>query len=327
MTRRSRSVPQDCSGSCRRVPTARTTSASAQKACACGRLAASGCRPGSTPLPMRNMPHGRLQPFGDRLHLCRRLQRTTPGHDQRGARLRQPLGGAFHRLLIHRWRGRRGNGFGRRQSERASATHPSAPRYRRGGGRAAQQGEGAGQRIRHLGRAGDQRVHAAHAGKDGGLVADLVQLARHPPDLLQRDLPYQRENGGVGGIGRGEGGSGIQQPWPRNDRQQLRLASGQGGPQRHIARALLVPRVDHAQPVLPVEEGIEKGIVLHPRQAIGGGDAVGDQPLSDRLGGVRPMHQRANSFWALPPRTASRAAGSRVSSRPSSPLGSPMLCG
>ena len=99
-----------------------------------------------------------------------------------------------------------------------------------------------------------------------------------------RDLSDQRQHRRVHRVRGEQRGRGVEQARPRHHRIGLRLAGRERGAERHVGGALLVARVDGADAVARLEQGVEQVIVLHARQRVERVDAVRDQGRDHRLG-------------------------------------------
>ena len=103
---------------------------------------------------------------------------------------------------------------------------------------------------------------------DAGLVVDFMELPQLAPDVAVGDLADQRQNRRIHRIGGEQRGAGVEQAGPRHHGESLRLAGRERRAERHIARALLVPRVDRADAIGRLEQRIEQMIILHARQRV-----------------------------------------------------------
>jgi hypothetical protein len=99
-----------------------------------------------------------------------------------------------------------------------------------------------------------------------------------------------------------EGGRRVEQAWSRHDRIRLRLAGRERGAQGHEARTLLVPRMDSADAVLGLEQGVEQVVVVDAGQGVDRVDAVRDHRRDRRLGRRYPFHGLAHPL-RIPVRT------------------------
>ena len=152
--------------------------------------------------------------------------------------------------------------------------------------------ERVGDQGRGLGRRFDAGREVDNPRDDAGLVADLVQVAVAAADVGLRDLADQRQHRRVGAVGGEQRGRGVEQARPRHHGIGLRLAGRERGAERHVARALLVPRMDGADAVLGLEQGVEQVVVVHAGQRIDRVEAVRDQALDRRLRRCHPLHAR-----------------------------------
>ena len=102
--------------------------------------------------------------------------------------------------------------------------------------------------------------------EDAELIGDLVQQAKAAPDHVGRDLAADAQDRRVGGVSGGQRRRGVEQPRPRHHRIGPDLAARPRIAERHIGSTLLVPGMDHPQPLAGIVEGDEQRVVLHPRQ-------------------------------------------------------------
>ena len=79
-------------------------------------------------------------------------------------------------------------------------------------------------------------------------------------------------------------------PGPGHHGEGRGLAGGLRVAQRHVGRGLLVPRVDHLQPVGVAREGVEQAVHLHAGQAEDGVDAVPQQGIDDGVAAGHAWH-------------------------------------
>ena len=140
------------------------------------------------------------------------------------------------------------------------------------------------------------------------LVVDLVQVAMSLVDVGLRDLADQGDHRRVHAVGGEQGGAGIQQAGTGHDGEGLRLAGGEGCAQRHVGGGLLVPRMNHAQSLAGMIEGVEQGIVVQAGQGIDRVEAVAQEGFDGGFGGGQAGHV-AGLPVRLPP---IKAAGVRL---------------
>ena len=122
------------------------------------------------------------------------------------------------------------------------------------------------------------------------LVVDLVQMAVAAVDVGLRDLADQADHRGVHAVGGEECGARVQHAGAGHHGEGLRLACHQRGAQRHVGRRLLVTRMDHAQFVGGVVEGVEQRIVVQAGQGIDRVEAVQQEGFDGGFGGAETGH-------------------------------------
>jgi hypothetical protein len=122
------------------------------------------------------------------------------------------------------------------------------------------------------------------------LVVDLVQMAVALVDVGLRDLPYKADHRRVHAEGGEKRGARIQHARTRHDGEGLRLAGRQSRAQRHVGRGLLVSRMNHAQAVRRVIEGIEQWIVVQAGQGIDRVDAMAQEGFDRGFGSGEAGH-------------------------------------
>jgi hypothetical protein len=97
------------------------------------------------------------------------------------------------------------------------------------------------------------------------------------PDVRFRDLADQRQHRRVHRIGREQRGARVQEARSRHHRIGMRLVGRERGAERHVARALFMARMHHAQLVARLEERVEQEIVVHARQRVDGVETIREQ--------------------------------------------------
>ena len=124
------------------------------------------------------------------------------------------------------------------------------------------------------------------------LVVDLVQMAVAAVDVGLRDLADQADHRGVHAIGGEQRGSGVQHAGAGHHGESLWHAGDQGRAQRHVGCGLLVTRMDHAQSVGCVVEGVEQRIVVQAGQGIDCVEAVAQEGFDGGFGGAETVAWR-----------------------------------
>ena len=122
------------------------------------------------------------------------------------------------------------------------------------------------------------------------LVVDLVQMAVAPVDVGLRDLADQADHRRVHAVGGEQRGAGIQQAGAGHHGEGLRLAGDEGRAQRHVGRRLFVARMDHAQPLGGVVEGVEQRIVVQAGQGVDRVEAMAQEGFDRGFGGRQTRH-------------------------------------
>ena len=124
--------------------------------------------------------------------------------------------------------------------------------------------------LRHLApgiaRVQHDVVPLGQPAQDRWLMRNLVQIADALADVAAENLPGQAEDLGVERVGGRHARGRVQQAWTRHDIEDARLAGRQRVTERHISAALFVPRVDDADAVAVVEEGVVEPVVLDAGQ-------------------------------------------------------------
>ncbi len=110
-------------------------------------------------------------------------------------------------------------------------------------------------------------------------------------DIGLGDLADQRQDGRVGAVGVQQGGRRIEQPRPGHHRIGLGLAGRERRAERHEGGPLFVARMDGADAVLGLEQGVEQVVVVDARQRVDGVEAVRDQRLDRGLGCRHALHR------------------------------------
>ena len=231
-----------------------------------------------------------MQPFGDGLQFRLRVQRTRADDDQRAFGLVQQRRRRLDRLRIRDRRGHR-RGWRRRRQFRLLAPYVDRAFQRDGarpaGGRLPQRFHR--QRGGVLGRA-DAGRELRDVAKESDLVVDLVEMAMSLVDGEGGDLPDQRQHRRVQSVGGQQRARGVQQTGAGHDREGLRPAGGQRGPERHVGGGLLVAGMNDADAVAGLERGIEQVVVVDAGKGVQRVDAVGEQGLENGLGGGHARH-------------------------------------
>ena len=126
--------------------------------------------------------------------------------------------------------------------------------------------------------------------QEAELVVDLVQMAVALVDVGLRDLAYEADHRRVHAVGGEQRRTGVQHARSRHDGEGLRLAGRQSRAQRHVRRGLLVSRMNHAQAVGGVIEGVEQWIVVQAGQGIDGVDAMAQEGFDRGFGSGEAGH-------------------------------------
>ncbi len=109
-------------------------------------------------------------------------------------------------------------------------------------------------------------------------------------DVGLRDLADQADHRRVHAVGGQQRGAGIQQAGAGHDGEGLRLAGGECGAQRHVGRRLLMARMDHAQAIGRVVEGVEQRIVMQAGQGVDRVEAMAQEGFDRGFGGGQTRH-------------------------------------
>ena len=211
--------------------------------------------------------------------------RAAAHHDDRPLGGAQDLRGRRDRLVVDRLRRQGQRRVGQHDLaalgpgvERAFQRDGTRPARGRLPDRLADQG-------RRLLRAADALGPLGDVAHQAELIVDLVQMAVALVDVGLRDLADQADHRRVHAVGGEQRRAGVQQAGARHDGEGLRLAGRECRAQRHVGRRLLVARMDHAQSVRSVIEGVEQRIVDAGR--------AGHRPCRGRdAGGFRPWLRR-----------------------------------
>ncbi len=143
---------------------------------------------------------------------------------------------------------------------------------------------------RRLLRAADALGPLGDVAHEAQLVVDLMQMAVALVDVGLRDLADQADHGRVHAVGREERRAGIEQAGPGHHAERLRLAGRERRAQRHVGGRLLVTRMDHAQPVRSMIEGVEQRILMQAGQGIHRVDAMEQEGFDRGFGGAEAGH-------------------------------------
>ena len=224
-----------------------------------------------------------LQQLGQRAHLRTGVNRAATHHDQRLFRRPQQFCRRLHRVHIQRRAGGRG-GQGSKIHRPAPCPdiHAAFERHRALAARA-----GGGQR--RIDKAGrfmrrvDARGKFRHMPRHAQLVVQFVQMPKAAINLIGRNLPQQRQHRRIQSIGVEQRRRTVQKSRSRHHSKGLRSAGRQRRPQRHIGRRLLVPRVQHTQPVLCAVQRVKQRIIVQAGQAEDLGQAMVAQALHQGL--------------------------------------------
>jgi len=128
--------------------------------------------------------------------------------------------------------------------------------------------------------------------EDAELVGDFVEHAVAAADVVAVELAGEAEDRGIGGVGGGEGGGGVEESGAGDDYEDAGIARGEGVTEGHVGCALLVARVDDAHAVAGVVDGCVEVVVLYAGEAEDGVDAVGEESVNKRFAaGSRRVHR------------------------------------
>ena len=119
--------------------------------------------------------------------------------------------------------------------------------------------------------------------KDAELIGDFVENPLGPADRLRRDLAGQAEHWRVQPVCGGQSRGAVQESGAGHHVVDRGLSGRHGVAKRHVAGALLVAGMQHADPVAGVEEGVIEPVVLNAGQAIDQINALGDERGNDGL--------------------------------------------
>ena len=231
-----------------RVPIASTTSAVFHNPCPSVNDTASGCVVGITPLPRRNDDTGACSSSATAWTSAPGPSAPPPttinGRLAAAQELRRRVDGL--RIGTGRRRPRRGAPIQPRPPGPTRRSRIPAPR--RPAGRTAPPRSPAPP-PRRLRRRPDSLAELHDVAQQADLVADFVQMPVPLVDRERRNLPDQPQHRRAHGGSEQQRRRRIQHARPRHHCERLRLAGHQRGAQRHVRRGLLMPGMDHPQPV------------------------------------------------------------------------------
>jgi len=138
-----------------------------------------------------------------------------------------------------------------------------------------------------------------------------MQRAKALADRAAVNLPDQRQHLCAGRETGRERGAAVEEAGPRHHRIDRRPSGRERGAERHIGRALLVPRMHDADRVARVEHGVEQVIALHAGQAVDCRDAVRDERSDDRIASAHQRHEIVLCADAGAARSSSARSGMR----------------
>ena len=127
------------------------------------------------------------------------------------------------------------------------------------------------------------------------LIWKLVQIANAATDALAGDLAGEAQHGRIGGVGRAQRRCGIEHARARHHGVNAGAPCGARVAERHVRRALLMPRADEAHLAGTAIHRIEEMIELPAGQSENRVDAVAQHLRQQR---VRPAHRPIST--ALP---------------------------
>ena len=216
----------------------------------------------------------RLQYFRHALEFRSGIQRARSGDDDRISRGTQNSGRLLHRVRVRRARFVRGGRFEQRGF--AATLHHVRSHFQRHRKRPSrmQLPKRLGHHFRRSRAARNTLGPLRQPLQDPELIVDLVQHAPAPVDVLRRDLARQTQHAGVGGIGRDQSGSRVEDAGSGHHAEHPGAPGGGGIAQRHIGRALFVAGVDDLGGTLVLRQRVEQSVGLTAREPEDGIDAV-----------------------------------------------------
>src|ERR1700677_2509279 len=240
------------------------------------------------------------------LHLSRGVLGTAPNHDHgvsgRLEQTRRP--GKFLRIGLDL---RIAIG-GRHERHRCGRAEYLPWRFQPDGPRAARSHlpKGFGYCARRFGRVVYSRSPFHDRAHGGKLVRQLVQVALARADEIRRYLPGHAKHRRARAVRRADRRAGVQHPRTRHYREYARSAGGLRVTEGHVCGRLLMARINEADPLPRLVQGVEEPIGLHPGYAEYRIDPIEQERLHN---GFAAGHYRSHAvrpgladgrWWGIP---------------------------